>query len=386
VREQPGGVVQRQRRQQRVAALLVHQRLAVLPQRLVHVHARAVLLEDRLRHERRGLAGLLGRVLDDVLVQLERVGHVDQGQEAQVDLTLAGAADLVVVALGADPERLEHEHHRGPQVAQRVVRRGREVALLRAVRVAERGQALAAALESLARRPVALLGVDLIERGVRLLVERHVVEDVELGLGPEVHGVGDAARAQVLGGLDRDVAGVARVRLARDRVDHRADHRDRRRRVERVQDRRRRVGHQQHVRLVDLLEAADRRAVEADPVAERVLVEARERHSHVLPGARQVGELEVHQVRVVALGKVEHVARLRFPPARERAHVKGLARPPGKDISNGHGRSSLGSLSRNIRPVDRMEKGRPRIFDIGTKTPGRSGTTMSTGWFSTEED
>ena len=75
---------------------------------------------------------------------------------------------------------------------------GGEVALLRAVRVAERGEPLAAALEPLPGGPVALLGVDLVERGVRLLVEGDVVEDVELRLGPEVGDVGDAGRAQVL--------------------------------------------------------------------------------------------------------------------------------------------------------------------------------------------
>jgi hypothetical protein len=39
-----------------VAELVVEQRLAVLPQRLVGVHARAVVAEDRLRHEGGGLA------------------------------------------------------------------------------------------------------------------------------------------------------------------------------------------------------------------------------------------------------------------------------------------------------------------------------------------
>ena len=52
-----------------VAGLVEEQRLAALPQRLVDVHARAVVLEDRLGHERRRLAVLPGDVLDDVLVR-----------------------------------------------------------------------------------------------------------------------------------------------------------------------------------------------------------------------------------------------------------------------------------------------------------------------------
>ena len=222
------------------------------------MHARAVLLEDRLGQERRRLARLLGRVLDDVLVQLQGVRHLQQRQEAQVDLALAGSADLVVVALGADAERLEHDHHRAAQIAEGVVRRGREVALLRAVRIAERGQAFAAPLEPLPRAPVTLLGVDLVEGGVGLLVKRDVVEDVELRLGPEVGDVRDAARAQMLLRLDRHIARVARVRLARDRVEHRAYQRDRRRLIEWVEHGRGRIGQQQHVGLIDLLEAADR--------------------------------------------------------------------------------------------------------------------------------
>ena len=52
------------------------------------------------------------------------------GCEAQVDLALAARGDLVVVELARDAEPLEREHHRAAQVVQRVVRRGREVALL----------------------------------------------------------------------------------------------------------------------------------------------------------------------------------------------------------------------------------------------------------------
>jgi hypothetical protein len=321
-------------------ASCVHQGLAALPQRLVHVHAGSVLLEDRLGHERRRLPGLLGRVLDHVLVQLEGVGHLQQRQEAQVDLTLAGAADLVVVALGSDPERLQHQDHGGAEIAQRVVRRRREVALLRAVLVAQRSESLAAALEALARGPVTLLGLDLVEGRVRLLVEGDVVEHVELGLRTEVARVRHPARDQVLLSLDRDVARVPRVGLAGDRVQDRADDRDRRRLVERVEDRRRGIGHEQHVRLVDLLEAPDRGPVEADALGEGVGVEALERHAHVLPRSGQVGELEVDHPRSVPLGEREHVARRRAAVAHERAHVERVGRLRVHEVRDRHDVSS----------------------------------------------
>ena len=67
----------------------------------MRVHPRAVVLEERLRHERHGLAGLPRRVLDDVLVLHDVVGGREQRAEAHVDLGLAGRADLVVVHLDA---------------------------------------------------------------------------------------------------------------------------------------------------------------------------------------------------------------------------------------------------------------------------------------------
>src|SRR5438477_561493 len=69
------------------------------------------------------------------------------------------------------------------------------------------------------------------------------------------------------------------------------------------------VRHQEHVRLGDLLKAADRGAVEAEPVAERILLKAGDRQRHVLPGARHVRELEVDHAHAQLLGHLEHVAR-----------------------------------------------------------------------------
>src|SRR5439155_14626634 len=87
--------------------------------------------------------------------------------------------------------------------------------------------------------------------------------------------------------------------------------------VERVYERGRRVGDEHHVGLRDLLEAADRRAVEAEPLVEGVLVERMDRQPDVLPCAGQVDELEVDHPHVVLLGEGEHVAGGRRPPAGE---------------------------------------------------------------------
>ena len=79
-------------------AVTGEQRLAALPQRLVSVHAAAVVLEDGLGHEGDGFAVLVGNVLHDVFVEQHVVGGLDQRIEAQVDFGLAAGGDFVVMA------------------------------------------------------------------------------------------------------------------------------------------------------------------------------------------------------------------------------------------------------------------------------------------------
>ena len=174
----------------------------------------AVVAEDRLRHERDALAGGARDVLDDVLVGHDLIRHARQRLVAEVDLALASGRDLVVVELARDPEPLEREHHLRAQVAERVVRRRREVALLLAHGVAEAG---------LARVPVALARVDEVARGVRAELVRDLVEDEELALRAHVGGVRDRGRAEVLLGALGDAARISRVALTRH-----ADRRSRR--------------------------------------------------------------------------------------------------------------------------------------------------------------
>ena len=251
--------------------------VAVLPERLVRVHARAVVAEDRLRHERCRLAGLACGVPDDVLVEHDLIRHPRERLEAKVDLALARCRDLVVVELARDAEPLERQHHPGAQVVQRVVRRGREVAVLLADRVAG---------ADVARVPVALGRIDLVPRLVGTARVRDLVEDEELALRADEARVGDPGGAKVRLGALRKLARILVVRLARDRVDDLADERERRRLGEGVEDGGGGVRHQEHVALRDALPAADRGAVEAEPVLERVLVEAGDRKRDVLPRSR----------------------------------------------------------------------------------------------------
>ena len=153
-----------------------------------------------------------------------------QRVEADADLALAARRHLVVVQLGRDADLVQRRRHLRAQVLVVVHRRDGEVALLGARLVAE-VRALVACRCSTAPRP-SRPGRTL-PLGCRL--EAHVVEDEELGLGPEVRGVGDARGEEVLLRLLGDVARVAAVALAGDRVGDEAVQHERLAGAERVQ-------------------------------------------------------------------------------------------------------------------------------------------------------
>ncbi len=75
-----------------------------------------------------------------------------------------------------------------------------------------------------------------------VLAEPGRVEDVELGFGTPIARVGDAGRLQIGLGLLGDVAGVAVVRLAGERIVDEAIEQQRLASPERVVDRRSRIG------------------------------------------------------------------------------------------------------------------------------------------------
>ncbi len=260
------------------------------------MHARAVVTEDRLGHEGRRLAVAPRGVLDDVLELHHVVGGLEQLVEAVVDLRLAGGADLVVGALDVQARLLELDHHLVAQLAEVVGGGDGEVAALVLHLVAA-----VVVLERVAGVPGAGDRVDLVEAGVLLGLEPHVVEDVELSLGGEERGVADPRRAQVGHRLLGDVARVAGVGLTGQRVvDEEVDDQglgD----PERVDVGGRRVREELHVGLVDGLEATDRGAVETEAILEHALVERRDGHREVLHDAGQVAETDVDHLDALVL-------------------------------------------------------------------------------------
>jgi len=136
VLDDPADVVERDIGKSGVA-VATEEGLALLPDRLVGMHAAAVVAEHRLRHERRRLAVLSRDVLDHVLEPHELVGAVHEALELHADLTLAARGDLVVTDFDLDAGLGQRGHHRLPEIAERVGRRHGKISLFVARLVSE---------------------------------------------------------------------------------------------------------------------------------------------------------------------------------------------------------------------------------------------------------
>ncbi len=144
----------------------------------------------------------------------------------------------------------------------------------------------------------------MVEGLVRRGLEADVVEHVELGLGAEERGVGNAGGGEVGLGLLGHVPRVTAVLLARDRVVDEEVDVDGLVAAERVDTGGRQVCAQRHVGLVDGLEAADRGAVEGELL---VRVEDGCRDGEVLHHTGQVAEPDVDELDVFVGDVLLHV-------------------------------------------------------------------------------
>ena len=278
------------------------QRLTVFPDRLVTVHAGAVIALDRLGHEGCGLAVGRGDVVHHVLVELQLVGNPGQVVEGHAQLVLGGR-HLVVVLVHVHAHGDQGRGHLGADVAGLVDRVDREVAALDARTVAH-----VAAFHFVAGGVRAFFGVELEERTVHFDREANIVEHEELGFRAEEHVGAHAAVLDELLGLLRSAAWVAGVELAGDRVLDVTEDDQLWLRGEGVHHRRVHVGHEQHVGLVDGFPARDRRAVEQDAFVECVFVHGVLAHGEVLQLAAGIGEAHVDVLNVVLFDHLSDIS------------------------------------------------------------------------------
>ena len=238
-------------------------RLAALPDRLVAMHARAVIAIDRLRHERCGLAVDLRDLLDAVLVDDQPIGHHRERREFQAEFVLRGSHFVMVLLDDAAHARHGSKHFRA-HVLRRILRRHREVAFFGADAMAE-----IAAFVVGVRIGRQFDRVELKAGVVRVYLVFHVVEHEELGFGSEEDRVADAHRLDHGLGLLGDAARIAVIGLAGGRLENVANQRHRGFSKKWIDAGSRRIRHQAHVGFVDRLPAGDRGAVEHHGLRQR---------------------------------------------------------------------------------------------------------------------
>jgi hypothetical protein len=141
-----------------------------------------------------------------------------------------------MLALDGNAGLFQFEAHFVANVLEAVGRRDGEVTFLRANLVAEVWKFFAAAV------PMSFRAVDEMEGRIAAVAVTDLVEDKELRFRPEERGVRDAGALQIRLRFFRDAARVAIVRLARDRIDDRANKTERRLGVENIDPRRARIG------------------------------------------------------------------------------------------------------------------------------------------------
>ncbi len=276
--------------------------LAIFLQRLVHVHAVAIVVDERLGHESRRLAERMRNVVHDVFEDLHLVGFTDQRIEADPDLALARRCHFVVMNLGRKTHVLERKAHRRADVMQRIDRRDREVTAFNGRPVAR-----IALVDTPVRVPCAFVRIDFVERTLHRVVPGDVIENEELVLRAEKRRIGDTRRFQVCLGALGERARAAIVTLHRRWLDHVAAKVELRFVRENIEHRRRWIGQQNHVRLVDSLPTRDRRAVKHFALLEEVFVDGMRGHGDVLFFAFRVRETKVDKFDLILFDEAEHL-------------------------------------------------------------------------------
>ena len=287
-------------------AVACKQVLAVFPNRLVHVHAAAVVAHQGFGHEGGGFAEVVRHVVDHVFHVLGLVGTVYQGAEFGADFHLAAGADFAVVHFHFNADFLQDVDHGGAQILPGIHRRHGGVAAFH-----HRAVAGVLAVQMQAARPGGAFGGDFETGFVHMGFKLNAVEHEKFGLGAEIGRVAHAAGFQIGFGSAGDGARVAVVALAAGRVDHVAGEHQGGIVVEGVDEGGGRIGAQLHIGGLDALPAADRRAVESLAVFKpffRVVQHHGGGHGEMVLFAFGVGESQINETDIVFFNHANYIA------------------------------------------------------------------------------
>ena len=274
-----------------VAVVIGEDGLSVLQQQHVDMHAGAGLAVDRLGHEGGALAVLQGHVADDILDHHGVVGQLGHLVQLGLDLVLAGGADLGVVVVDLNAHVLHHQAHLASGLVAGVEGLGDVVVLLLGD---DDALALVVAV------PVGLLGVHGGADVVGGDFPAGVVEQIELELGQDQHGIGHAGLLHIVLSSPNDIPGILGQGPVLGIVDDHgvAGHGQGGHGAEGVDDGGVGVGDEDHVALLHHGVAVVT-GIEADAVLHSLLGKVPGRDGDMAVGTVDVHHLEVHHLDAV---------------------------------------------------------------------------------------
>ena len=274
----------------------------VLPDGLVHVHARAVVAAHGLGHEGRGLTVGSRHVPDRVLHDLQPVGALHERGEASTDFALTRSTHFVVVDFTGHALLLQKRHHFGTDVGEGINRRNREVAALKGSAVAE-----VAAFKFDLRGPGGFFRADLKERVIRVGAPGDAVENEEFRFRTEESLITDPGGLQIRFGALCERARIAGIALAGVGFGDVAGQNQRVLFAERIHVSRVGVGHQDHVAGFNASPAGHRGAVKGLTVFEGFFRELMSGNGNVLFTAAGIGQAVIDKLNIVVFDHLQKV-------------------------------------------------------------------------------
>src|SRR6267378_5054782 len=140
-----------------------------------------------------------------------------------------------------------------------------------------------------------------------VVVKAHFVKDKKLGLGTEIDRVSNTSESEVAFCPSANATCIEPIAFLCYRIDDVGDETQGLLTHERVDPVTRRIGHQQHVRLMNRSPTTQGRAVESEAIFERALAKLIDRKSQMVPRSNEVREAYVDVRHLFIFCKLQHI-------------------------------------------------------------------------------